>query len=59
MEKSKYTTGGMNSKCFDKRYLQLYNLTFNDKLNVNDGSVLFMNEVNLNVKFRIMMITVK
>ena len=40
------TTGGMNSNVMTNGYLQLYNLTFNDKLNVNDGSVLFMNEVN-------------
>ena len=40
------TTGGMNTNVMTNGYLQLYNLTFNDKLNVNDGSVLFMNEVN-------------
>ena len=40
------TTGGMNSNVMTNGYLQLYNFTFNDKLNVNDGSVLFMNEVN-------------
>ena len=26
--------------------MDIYNLTFNDKLNINDGSVLFLNEVN-------------
>ena len=30
------TTGGMNTNVMTNGYLQLYNLTFNDKLNVND-----------------------
>ena len=36
----------MNTNVMTNGYLQLYNLTFNDKLNINDGSVLFLNEVN-------------
>jgi len=40
------TSDGMNSNVMTKGYLQLYNLTFNDKLNVNDGSVLYLNEVD-------------
>ena len=40
------TTGGMNSNVMTKGYLQLYNLTFNHKLNVNDGSVLYLNQVD-------------
>ena len=40
------TTGGMNTNVMTNGYLQLYNLTFNDKLNINDGSVLFLNKVN-------------
>ena len=31
------TSGGMNSMVTSKGYLQLYNLTFNDKLSINDG----------------------
>ena len=33
------TTGGFNSMVTSKGYLQLYNLTFNDELSVNDVSV--------------------
>ena len=42
------TSDGMNSNVITKGYLQLYNLTLNDKLNVNDGSVLYLNEVDFN-----------
>ena len=40
------TSDGMNSNVMTNGFLQLYNLTFNDKLNVNDGSVLYLNLVN-------------
>ena len=40
------TSDGMNSNVMTNGFLQLYNLTFNDKLNVNDGSVLYLNQVN-------------
>ena len=43
------TAGGMNSMVLAGGFLQLYNVTFNDKLSVNDGSMLFASEVNYEV----------
>ncbi len=40
------TSDGMKSQLMSNGFLQLYNLTFNDSLNVVDGSVLMLNEVN-------------
>ena len=43
------TAGGMNSMVVRGGFLQLYNITFNDKLNVSEGSMLFASEVNYEV----------
>ena len=43
------TAGGMNSMVVRGGFLQLYNITFNDKLNVGDGSVLIADEMNYEV----------
>ena len=43
------TTGGMASMVTSKGYLQLYNLTFNDKINVNDGGMLDATKINYEV----------
>ena len=43
------TTGGFNSMVTSKGYLQLYNLTFNDELSVNDGSMLDATEITYEV----------
>ena len=40
------TAGTMESGAISKGFLQLSNLTFNDTLNANYGSVIFLNEVN-------------
>ena len=40
------TSDGMKSQLMSNGFLQLYNLTFNDSLNIVDGSVLMLNEVN-------------
>ena len=43
------TSGDMNSFVTTKGFLQLYNLTINDRLNVSDGSVLFIDDVDFEV----------
>ena len=43
------TTGGMSSMVTSKGYLQLYNLTFNDKININDGGMISATEINYEV----------
>ena len=43
------TTGGMNSMVTSKGYLQLFNLTFNDKLSINDGGMLDATEITYEV----------
>ena len=43
------TAGGMNSMVVRGGFLQLYNITFNDQLNVSEGSMLFASEVNYEV----------
>ena len=43
------TSGGMHSMVTTKGFLQLYNLTLNDRLNVSDGSVLFIDNINFEV----------
>ena len=43
------TSGGMNSMVTSKGYLQLYNLTFNDKLSINDGGMISATEINFEV----------
>ena len=43
------TAGGMHSMVVLGGFLQLNNVTFNDKLNVSDGSVLIAHEVNYEV----------
>ena len=43
------TSGGMNSFVTTKGFLQLYNLTINDRLNVSDGSILFIDDVDFEV----------
>ena len=43
------TTGGMNSMVTSKGYLQLYNLTFNDKINVHDGGMLDATKITYEV----------
>ena len=43
------TTGGMGSMVTSKGYLQLYNLTFNDKISVNDGGMLDATKINYEV----------
>ena len=40
------TSGDMHSMVTTKGFLQLYNLTLNDRLNVSDGSVLFIDNIN-------------
>ena len=42
------TSGGMNSMVTSKGYLQLYNLTFNDKININDDKII-ISLIKLNV----------
>lgn len=43
------TTGGMGSMVTSKGYLQLYNLTFNDKIGVNDGGMLDATKITYEV----------
>ncbi len=45
----KNTAGGMHSMVVLGGFLQLNNVTFNDQLNVSDGSVLMAHEVNYEV----------
>ena len=45
----KNTTGGMHSMVVLGGFLQLHNVTFNDRLSVSDGSVLMAHEVNYEV----------
>ena len=44
------TSGGMTSMVTTTGFLQLINLTFNDKLNVSDGSVLFIDDIFYSVQ---------
>ena len=43
------TSGGMNSMVTSKGYLQLYNLTFNDKININDGGMISATDITYEV----------
>ena len=46
----KNTAASMESGAMSKSFLELSNLTFNDSLNANAGSVILLNEVNYEVK---------
>ena len=48
------TSDDMNSNVMTNGFLQLYNLTFNDKLNVNDGSVFYLNQVNFHNNIQVL-----